>query len=140
MRMIVLLLGITLEASAASGFRILSECDEAAEVRAHIAKDAQVEIHSSVSGGSPCYSVTATVEGKQIHGYVIDSGLDAVLAFEKAKTQSLREALSAAPVPPSPPATTPPPPPAQSTTSGSNAADAAKPAKEVPKSKPTPVE
>jgi len=128
--MIVLLLVIALQASAASGFRIVSACDESAEVRANIPKDAQLKIHSSVGGGSPCYSVTATVEGKQIQGYVTDSSLDAVVAFEKANAEFSRKALSATPAPPSPAAVAPL---AQSAPSASTAPDAAKPVKEVPK-------
>jgi hypothetical protein len=133
MKLIVLLLGITLELSAVSEVRILSECDEAAEVRANVAKDAEVKVHSSVSSGSPCYSVTATVDGKQVHGYVTDDGLDAVGAFEKARIQSLREALSVAPVPPAPAAVTPPPPkPQVKESEGSTSTEAVKRSQSVP--------
>jgi hypothetical protein len=137
--MIVLLLGMTLNTFAASEIRILSECDEAAEVRAHVAKDAPVEVRSSISAGSPCYSVSAAIDGKQINGYVIDDGLDAVAAFEKAKNQSLRDALSAPPVVPAPPPAPPAPasaPDAKAGAAESSSVGAAAAPKEAPKSKP----
>jgi hypothetical protein len=134
--MIVLLLVVALQAYAASGFRIVSTCDESAEVRANIQKDAQLKIHSSVGGGSPCYSVTATVEGKQVQGYVIDRSLDAVVAFEKANAEFSRKALIAIQAPPSPPAEAPA---TQSAPSASTAADTAKPVKEVPKPHKQPI-
>ena len=134
--MIVFLLVIALQASAAAGFRIVSACDEFAEVRANIPKDAPLQIHSSIGGGSPCYSVTATVEGKQVQGYVTDSNLDAVLAFERANAEFSRKALSAPLAPPTPPAAAPP---TQSAPPPSTAADAAKPVKEVPKPHKQPI-
>lgn len=129
MQMIVPLLVFALEASAASEFRILSACDESAELRVNIQQDTQLQIHSSVSGGSLCYSVTATVEGKQVHGYVIDGRLDSVVAFEKEKTKFLRSTLSVPLGSPSPPNVTPQ---AQSETLHATEVDTAKPAKEVP--------
>jgi hypothetical protein len=135
MKLIVLLLGITLELSAASGIRILSECDGSAEVKATIAKDAEVKVLSSFSNGSPCFSVVATVDGKHVRGYVIDSDLDAVVAFEKARIDSLKQAMSAPPVVPPPPA----PPAAVASPSAPAAPEPAKePAPEKPK-KPAPI-
>lgn len=135
--MIVLLLVAGIQASAASGFRIVSACDESAELRANIQKDSQLKIHSSVGGGPPCYAVTATIDGKQVDGYVIDSSLDAVVAFEKANAEFSRKALSVMPAPPSPPAVVPPPPPPAPP--GSHAADMPRPAKEVPKAHKQPI-
>ena len=97
-RIIVLLLGIVLEVSAASEYKILSGCDESAEVRALVLKDSPIEIHFSIAGFPTCYSVTATVDGKQVRGYVLNAGLDAVLAFDKAGTKTRRELLNAPPI------------------------------------------
>jgi hypothetical protein len=133
---IVLFVVVALQASAAPGFRILSACDESAEVRANIPKDARLEVHSAASGGSTCYAVTATIDGKELHGYVVDRSLDAVVAFEKANAEFSRKALSAVPVPPAPPAA---PPPAQGVAADSSAVEKPKPAKEVPKPHKQPI-
>ncbi len=106
MKLAVLWLGITLGLSAASEIPILSDCDEGAEVRAKVAKDADIKIRSSISSGSPCFAVTATVDGKTVQGYVTDASLDAVSVFEKERIELLRAVLTARPIMP------PPPPPA----------------------------
>jgi hypothetical protein len=130
----IALLGIfALPVFAASSGKILSECDEAAEVRATVAQDAALEIRSSVSGGTPCYSVTAMVDGKKVQGYVTDPGLNAVVAFEKARFDSLRAAMSAPPVQPVPP---PPPAPAPTVAAPAPQAPAAPPAAPPAPSKP----
>lgn len=102
MRMTVLLLGIALEVSAASEYRILSDCDGSATVRANVSKDTQLEIHFAIAGAPTCYSVTATVDGKQVRGYVLDAGLDAILAFDKARRKVSRDTLEASQVLPQP--------------------------------------
>lgn len=100
----VLFLGIASEVSAAPEYRILSECDASANVRANISKDAQLQIHFAIAGAPTCYSVTATVEGKQVRGYILDAGLDAIVAFEKSRMKVSREALEAQLALPQPPA------------------------------------
>jgi hypothetical protein len=131
-RIVVLLLGVTLEVSAASGYRILSACDDSAEVRANVSKDAEVKINFSITGSSACYSVTATVDGKQIRGYVLDGVLDAVLTFEKARIKASRDTLNAPPVPPAPSEAVPP---AQIAAPSVKSTDDANAAKEAPKVK-----
>jgi hypothetical protein len=106
----ILWLGITLGLSAASEIPILSDCEVGAEVRAKVAKDADVKVRSSVSSGTPCFAVMATVDGKPVQGYVTDASLDAVGVFEKERVESLRATLSAPPVITSPPPAAPPPP------------------------------
>lgn len=101
-RMTVLLLGIAFEVSAASEYKILSECDESANVRANISKDTRLEIHFAIAGAPTCYSVTATVDGKQVRGYVLDAGLDAILAFDKARMKVSRDTFEAPQVLPQP--------------------------------------
>lgn len=94
LRIIVLLLGIALEVSAAE-YRILSGCEDSAEVRANISKDAEIEIHFSIagSGSSTCYSVTATLDGKRVRGYVLNANLDAVRAFEQSRIKNTQEEI-----------------------------------------------
>ena len=89
--------------SAAEQYPILSECDPSADVRARVSQDASLEIHYSISGAPACYSVTALVDGKQIRGYLLDGPLDAIREFEKARTETEREAFRANPMPPPPP-------------------------------------
>lgn len=113
MKLAVLWLGITMGLSAASEIPILSDCEQGAEVLAKVAKDADVKVRSSVSSGSACFTVTATVDGKPVQGYVTDANLDAVGVFEKERVELLRVVLSAPPIVPSappPPAAAPPPP------------------------------
>ena len=135
-RTIVLLLGVALEVSAGSAYRILSECDESAEVRGNISQDARIEIHFAIMGSSTCYSVTAIVDGKQVRGYVIDAGLDAVLAFEKARIKTSRDALNALSVVPQPAAQVVDHPVVNSA-GGKTSVDSGKPVKELPKATTT---
>ena len=98
------LIGLAMQAPPAPHYRILSECDPSAEVRAEIQQNTPMAIGFSIAGSPACYSVTATVGGKQIHGYVLDRSLDAIQAFDKARVADEREAFSRPPVPAPPPA------------------------------------
>jgi hypothetical protein len=123
---LVLLLGVALDVSAASEYRILSDCDPSADIRATISKDAKLQIHFALAGASTCYSVTATVDGKQVRGYVLNGDLDAVLEFDKARLKVSREALNAPQVVPPTPA--PISTPAAAASDGKKPADGEKPA------------
>ncbi len=102
-RTTVLLLGIALQVSGATQYKILSECDPSSEVRGLIAKDSQIKIHYAIASATTCYSVTSTVEGKQVRGYVMSPELDGVLAFDKSASKSRREiGDTPPPVPPAP--------------------------------------
>jgi hypothetical protein len=96
------MLGVALDVSAASQYKILSECDPSSEVRALIAKDAPLAVHFAIASATTCYSVTATVDGKPVRGYVLDPGLDGVLAFEKAVSQARQNLIEAPQVLPPP--------------------------------------
>jgi hypothetical protein len=139
MRIIIIALSLILDFSPAAGAKLFSECDAASEVRANVEKDAPLQVRSSISSGSPCYAVIATIDGKEVRGYVMDGDLDAVIAFEKAKNESLRAVLSLPPVvtaPEPPPAPTPAP--AAAPAPAQPQPEAAKPAAEVPAKKPNP--
>lgn len=97
MRTTVLLLGIALQVSGATEYKILSECDPSAEVRGVVAKDSQITVHYAIASATMCYSVTSTVDGKQIHGYVLSTDLDAVVAFEQSASKARREMIVAPP-------------------------------------------
>jgi hypothetical protein len=133
---IVLLFGIALEVSAATEYQIVRECDPASEVRALISKDSPIKIHFAIAGGATCYSVTATVDGMAVRGYVLDRELDAVIAFEKAVTAA-RQNLSDAP-----PALAPPtasvPDSAASATDTKKSPGQSEPVKEAPAETPKP--
>jgi hypothetical protein len=98
MKLIVLLLGITLELSAASGVPVLGSCYASADVKATIAKNAEVQVLSSRSDGDSCFAITANVDGKQVRGYVVGVELDAVQAFEQARVDLLRAFMTAPPM------------------------------------------
>ncbi len=119
-RTIVLFLGIAFDVSAAAEYRILSECDASASVRANISKETQLQIHFAIAGATTCYSVTATVDGKEVRGYVLNAGLDSIAAFEKSRMKVSREALEAQQALPQPAAKIADP--------GMNATDGEKPA------------
>jgi hypothetical protein len=88
-------------------YKIVSECDPGSSVRGEIAQDTPLKIHFAITGAPACYSVTATIDGKEIKGYLLDGGPDAVREFEKSRADVEREAFRAIPVP-----SPPPPPPA----------------------------
>jgi hypothetical protein len=130
-RMMVLLFSIALEASAASQYKLLSNCDESSEVHGLLSKDSQITIHFAIASAVTCYSVTATVDGKQVRGYVLDPALDGVLAFEKAGIEARSKIIDAAPTPPSPAEKTPDP--AVASTDTKKPVEASEPAKAAPK-------
>jgi hypothetical protein len=135
MRLIVFLLGMALEASAAAPYKLLSECDQPSGARAVLAKDTPITVHYAIAGATTCYAVTAIVDGKQVRGYVVDSELDGIIAFEKARIKS-RQELGAQPIlPPAPEQT---PDPAGNATEPKKSADSTEPVKEVPESKAKP--
>jgi hypothetical protein len=81
-----------------AGYRIYSGCDEQEDVRAEIQKDTPLTVQFSIAGSSACYSVTANLDGKTVHGYVLDSALDAVQSFDKARAKNDRESFKNIPV------------------------------------------
>ncbi len=111
-----------------AGVALLDDCSESASVLAHLPTNAAVDVRSSVIGyAMPCYSLTASVDGKQMKGFVLGSGLDAVAEFEHKKAVYLASIVTVPPPPPqaqapnaamtpaTPPATTPGPTGASST-------------------------
>jgi hypothetical protein len=91
----VFLIGLAMQAPPTPHYRILSDCDPSSEVRAEIAKNTPMEIRFSIAQSPTCYSVTATVDGKHVSGYVLDRNLDAIETFEKARVTAERDAFSA---------------------------------------------
>lgn len=88
-----------------AGIRLMDDCSESASLLAELPTNAAVEVRSSVTGyAKPCYSLTASVDGKRIKGYVLGSGLDAVAEFEHKKAVYLASIVTLPPAPP--PATT----------------------------------
>jgi hypothetical protein len=81
-----------------AGYRIYSACDENADVSAEIQKDTPLTVQFSIAGSSACYSVTANIGGKTVHGYVLDSAVDAVQAFDKARAKNDRESFKNIPM------------------------------------------
>jgi hypothetical protein len=122
MNLAFLLLNLAFQAPQPQ-YALLSECDSSAEVLAQISKDSPLDIRFAIGGSPTCYSVTATVGGKQIRGYVIAPGLDAIAAFERARAEYEREAWR-------PVVVIAPAPPAAATAQQAGA-------KEDPKAKPT---
>ena len=80
------------------GYRIFSACDEHEDVRAEIQKDTPLRVEFSIAGGSVCYSVTATVGGNTVRGYVLNGTLDAVQAFDRARAKNDRESFVNTPI------------------------------------------
>jgi hypothetical protein len=81
-----------------AGYRIYSGCDEHEDVLAEIQKDTPLTVRFSIAGGSVCYSVTANVGGKTVHGYVLDRALNAVESFDKARAKNERESFENIPI------------------------------------------
>jgi len=77
-----------------AGYRVYSACDENADVLAEIQKDAPATVHFSITGGVACYSVTVTVSGSAVRGYVLDSTLVAVQAFDEARAKNDRASFA----------------------------------------------
>ena len=123
----ILFLGAGLALGAAS-IPVLSECDASAEVKLRIDKDADAKVVSSFSGGADCFRVVVNqADGKEVRGYVIGRELDAVAAFEKERTDFLKDAMSRPPAVETPPPA-PPPPAAKTEPATTESATVASPA------------
>jgi hypothetical protein len=122
---ILVLIGMAVNLSAAAQYKILSECDPSSEVRALIAQDSPLAVHFAIASATTCYSVTANVDGKLVRGYVLEPGLDGVLAFEKAVSQARQNLIEVAPVPE----------PSATAADPKKSPDTPEPVKEAPKGK-----
>jgi hypothetical protein len=108
--------------------RIYAECDTASEVRAQIGREAPLSVRYAITGGPVCYSVTATVEGKPVNGYLLDTTLSAVRTFEATRAKDEAESFARMPVAPPAPTPAKPEPVAASAPPKPKPADPAKPA------------
>ena len=83
--------------------RIYAECDDASDVRAEVSRDAAIHVRYAITGGAACYSVSATVDGKQVSGYILDASLPAVKAFEAKRAADEADSFARMPVEAPPP-------------------------------------
>lgn len=65
-----------------------SGCDPTAETLATVPAGTPVEIRFRLSDGSDCYKVSASVDGRNVMGYVPGSGLSGLDTFEKARSSA----------------------------------------------------
>jgi len=130
MNLAFLLLNLSFQAPQPQ-YALLSECDSSAEVLAQIPQDTPLEIRFAIGGSPTCYSVTATVGGKKLRGWVTARGLDAIAAFDKARAEYEREAWRPVVVAPPAPAPAPAPPQAVAAKEDPKASKTAKPVKKV---------
>jgi hypothetical protein len=135
LNLITVLLNLGLQAPADAPYQILSECDGSSAVRAQVSRDTPLEIRYSIAGAPTCYSVTATVDGREIKGYVLDATLEAVQGFEKARADAEREAFKLSPAPPP---LLPAPKPAAAASDSTSAASAGNDAANREKTTPVP--
>ena len=70
---------------------LLASCSQGASRVAQLPLGHKVRLRFAIAGsGSPCYSVSAEVDGRSVRGYVSKDALEGIEAFE----QSRREAAS----------------------------------------------
>jgi hypothetical protein len=111
LNLIAILMGLAADAPVVSATPVLSECDAHASALSSVALNAPLDVHYAIENAPTCYSVTLTVAGKPVRGFVLNRKLDAVIAFEKSRVDAEREAFSRPiPMPVNPSA----PPPAPS--------------------------
>jgi len=119
MWLIVAIAAAGASAQVREGIPLLADCSNPADVVATVPGTDHVQVRYGLGGDTQtCYAVSATVNGKQVAGYMLGAGHPDVAAFE-------REARSHIPAIPDPPA--PPPAPAA-------AAEPKDPAPEAPTS------
>jgi hypothetical protein len=91
-----------------AGVPLLDDCSDFAPVLATLSKNSPAEVRSSVAGyAKTCYAVTAEVSGKQVQGYVLGNGLEAVAEFERQRAAVAASIADVAPAPVAAPAVAP---------------------------------
>ena len=75
-------------AQAPGGLQLLASCDDTTDVKATIRTTDAVQVHSSLAGsGQQCYSVTASVDGQELRGYVLGAGHPAIVEYERVRAR-----------------------------------------------------
>lgn len=86
-------------------YSLLASCSKTAQVLAKLHRDAALRVSSALSqAGGTCYSVTASLDGRPVHGYVFDEELAAIAEFRGQITDLSQRTR---PAPPAPPASSP---------------------------------
>lgn len=93
-------LPIILTACAAASVPVRDACGEDATIVANLQDSDGIQIRHGVFGEAvPCYAVSATQGGKEVHGFILGNTLPAIQEFERARALESR-----VPVPAPPPA------------------------------------
>ena len=75
-------------AQAPAGLPLLGSCDDTNDVKAAIRSTDTVQVHSSLAGsGQECYSVTVSIDGQEMRGYVLGTGHPAIAEYERVRAR-----------------------------------------------------
>jgi peroxiredoxin len=86
-----------------AGLPLLGSCDDANDVKATIQKSDTVRIRFSMAGsGQECYSVSASVDGRVLDGYLLGADHPAIAEFERMRSRQ-PAIMPYVPPPPPPP-------------------------------------
>jgi peroxiredoxin len=89
--------------AAPAGLPLLGGCDDANDVKATIQKSDAVRVRFSMAGsGQECYSVSATVDGRTVDGYLLGAEHPAIAEFERMRSRQ-PAIMPYVPPPPPPP-------------------------------------
>jgi hypothetical protein len=98
----ILILPIVFLAGAWASVPVRDACGEDATVVANVQESDAIHVHHGVVGETiPCYAVSVTQGGTEVHGFILGSTLPVIQEFERLRSLESRVAIP----PPAPPPT-----------------------------------
>jgi hypothetical protein len=93
-----LILPVVAIASALASVPVRDACSEDASILANVQAQDPVQVrHAVVGEAMPCYSVVVTQAGKEVQGFILDTTLPAIQAFERTRALESRVSVPVAP-------------------------------------------
>jgi peroxiredoxin len=100
-----LLAPVMMAQAPASRLPLLASCEDANDVKVTIQKSDAVRVRFSMAGsGQDCYSVSASVDGRVVDGYLLGADHPAIAEFERMRSRQ-PAIMPYVPPPPPPPET-----------------------------------
>ena len=87
-RFLLLLAGAVGFAQTPDRVALLASCDDSNDIKATVRMTDTVQVHSSLAeSGQECFSVSATIDGQVVRGYILGDRHPAILDYERVRAK-----------------------------------------------------
>jgi len=94
----VLILPVAFIAGALASVPVRDGCSDDAAILATVQESDAIQVRHGVVGETiPCYAVSVTQAGKEVHGFILGSTLPVIQQFERTRAQESRASVPAPP-------------------------------------------